>query len=367
MKTISIVQIFSLAFFVCCIAPCASLNAAAASENKAKRLKIDTSSSLAIASEEIRIEDLRALLQSPVVDSEDFVKKLENFLSISGNNLEMKTEFGDVNLLHTASARGHRAIVQLLLDRKADIKAQYETGWNSLHCAVHQGHTDVATLLLEKGADKDCENLDGETPLSVAAARGHIDLVKLLIRYGADKDRRRKDGLNTLFEILLRTDYANRSQKEVFSFLLQAGLDCNFYGEKTMLNLLIDYSDYYVFTANSGESQRALFKELLSEGANPKLLGKCILDSTEPAVMWDSIKLVKLNGEPKINKALKDEMEKRAIEPKASVQLGSMVNMVYEECILHEQKILGERGLAEIIARYGQSSRNARLEKDEKS
>ena len=333
MKIINRVQIFSLAFFVCCIAPCASLNAAAESERKAKRFKIDTSSSLEIAPEEIKIEDLALLLQSPFVDSEDFVKKLENFLSISGNNLEMGTEFG-ATLLHYAADNGHINIATLLLDKKAHIEAKtHDFGW---------------------------------TPFLIAAFHGNRDLIKLLIKYGAYKDSESTAGNTGLSAILSDAAKGKQPQKETFSLLLQAGADCNFYKKKehTLLNLALCQRECNAL-GSSGESELSLIKELLEKGVNPELLENFMTIHAVPLTL-DSRQLARQRGDFEVVELIEAEMERRATEPKASVQLGSMVNMVYEECILDEQKILGERGLAEIIARYGQSSRNARLETYEK-
>ena len=334
MKKINRVKIFSLAFFVWCIAPCALLNAAAASESKAKRLKIDTSSSLEITSEEISFENLTALLQSSVVDSEDFVKKLENFLSISGNNLEMETEFG-ATLLHYAADNGHINIATLLLDKKAHIEAKtHNFGW---------------------------------TPFFIAALHGNRDLIKLLIKYGAYKDSESTAGNTGLSAILSDTVKGKQYAKEMFSLLLQAGADCNFYKKKehTLLNLALSQRGIDTFW-RSGESQVAVIKELLEEGANPELLENFMTIDAVPLTV-NSKQLAHRRGNFEALELIETEMARRATEPKASVQLGAMGNMVYEECILDEQKILGERGLAEIIARSGQSSRNSRLEKDEKS
>ena len=365
MKTISIVQIFSLAFFVCCIAPCASLNAAAASERKAKRFKIDTSSSLKIASEEIRIEDLAILLQSPFVDSEDFVKKLDNFLSISSNNLEMGTEFG-TTLLHYAADNGHINIATLLLDKKAHIEAQTENNWTSLHVAAYKGHAEVVSFLLDNKAHIEAQNEDGQTPLFLAINNGCVDIVKLLIRHRAYTDSESKTGNTALSAILSNAIKGKSKEKEIFSLLLQAGADCNFYAKKkeVLLNLVICQRMHDTLGC-SGESELEVIKELLQEGVNPELLEKFMTIDAVPLSL-DSRQLALHRGDFEVVELIEAEMERRATEPKASVQLGSMVNMVYEECILDEQKILGERGLAEIIARYGQSSRNARLETYEK-
>jgi ankyrin repeat protein len=48
---------------------------------------------------------------------------------------------------------GHDMVVQLLLEKRADVAAKGEDRWKALHLAAGSGHKAVAQLLLEKGAD----------------------------------------------------------------------------------------------------------------------------------------------------------------------------------------------------------------------
>jgi ankyrin repeat protein len=43
-------------------------------------------------------------------------------------------------------------MVELLLDRGADVNATDYTGWTPLHAAIYGGHAEVVQLLLERGA-----------------------------------------------------------------------------------------------------------------------------------------------------------------------------------------------------------------------
>jgi ankyrin repeat protein len=48
-----------------------------------------------------------------------------------------------------------------------------------------KGHETVVELLLEKGADLECKSNYGETPLCQAAQNGHEAVVRLLLERGA--------------------------------------------------------------------------------------------------------------------------------------------------------------------------------------
>lgn len=104
--------------------------------------------------------------------------------------------------LHWAASNGSVEMVQLLLDRGADVNARsrflmpyfggYDTFYNGqqtpLLLAAARGHTAVARLLLEHGAQVDVQNQFGATPLDLAAAGGNAELMELLLARHAQLD-----------------------------------------------------------------------------------------------------------------------------------------------------------------------------------
>jgi hypothetical protein len=92
--------------------------------------------------------------------------------------------------LQAASFKGHQEIVQLLLDRGADIntqggnvglKSKSQFGRTPLSWAAGNGHEGVVKLLLETGkVDVESKHRFGRTPLSWAAGNGH-EVVKPLL------------------------------------------------------------------------------------------------------------------------------------------------------------------------------------------
>ncbi len=59
-------------------------------------------------------------------------------------------DFGDA--LQAASCEGHEKVVQMLLDKGADVKAQGGRYGNALQAASYQGHEKVLRLLLNQDA-----------------------------------------------------------------------------------------------------------------------------------------------------------------------------------------------------------------------
>lgn len=115
------------------------------------------------AAEEGQLEDVTRLLQSRA-------------------NIEAKSDDAySVTPLFLAAQCGHREIVDLLLEQKAEIEARERLDRQTpLLEAARFGHREVVQILLEKHAEIDATDIYERTPLSAAAGRRHIEIVTLL-------------------------------------------------------------------------------------------------------------------------------------------------------------------------------------------
>jgi len=68
--------------------------------------------------------------------------------------------------------KGHEAVVELLLEKGADMKSKGRIGDTPLSWAAKNGHEAVVKLLLEKEVDVESKDGVGQTPLSQAAGTG---------------------------------------------------------------------------------------------------------------------------------------------------------------------------------------------------
>ncbi|KAF2632351.1 ankyrin [Macroventuria anomochaeta] len=75
-------------------------------------------------------------------------------------------------------------VVELLLEKGAKSIANKD-GSTPLNIAASYGQLKVVELLLNKGADLSLANNNGRTPLSSASFHGHVEVAKLLLEKGA--------------------------------------------------------------------------------------------------------------------------------------------------------------------------------------
>jgi uncharacterized protein len=87
----------------------------------------------------------------------------------------------------TQAFKSQLEIVNLVLERSADVNAKDKFGRTALMFAVRHGRLEVEKRLLQKGADVNAADDKGETALIKAVdADDNPDVVKLLLDKGAD-------------------------------------------------------------------------------------------------------------------------------------------------------------------------------------
>ncbi|KAJ5982719.1 hypothetical protein N7451_012819 [Penicillium sp. IBT 35674x] len=111
--------------------------------------------------------------------------------------------------IHHAAVRGSKAIVEVLLNRHADVDAANPVGQTALHCASRNGFADIVALLLERHTNVNCVDENGQTALHAAAAQGYEDIVKILLNAGANVDLEDLDG-DTAFNFAELTPRVSR-------------------------------------------------------------------------------------------------------------------------------------------------------------
>ncbi|EUC28323.1 hypothetical protein COCCADRAFT_30391 [Bipolaris zeicola 26-R-13] len=90
-----------------------------------------------------------------------------------------------------AAEQGHYEMIEILVDKGADVNAQSGQYGNALQAASTKGYKEIAMLLLDKGADVNAQSGQYGNALQVASVVGHKEIAMLLLDKGADVNAQR--------------------------------------------------------------------------------------------------------------------------------------------------------------------------------
>ena len=103
----------------------------------------------------------------------------------------------DLQVAYQKKDQEFEAIVQLLLQKGADVTAQDAKGNTPLHLAARHGFDRLVAIFLAGGANVNLLNSNHESPLFLAAVKAHLPTLRLLLDAGA----RVEDGISPLYEV----------------------------------------------------------------------------------------------------------------------------------------------------------------------
>lgn len=125
--------------------------------------------------------------------------------------------------LKWAAFEGRDKIVELLLNKGADVAGEYKDS-KPLLFAIIKGDYKTVELLLDRGAEINSRFkslVDKSPPLMIAAENGHDRIVELLLNRGAEINKLSKTGLSALMIA------AENGHDTIVTLLLNRGADVN--------------------------------------------------------------------------------------------------------------------------------------------
>jgi serine/threonine-protein phosphatase 6 regulatory ankyrin repeat subunit B len=197
-------------------------------------------------------------------------ENVARFLLDNGANVNATS--GSWTSLILAARDGFTDVVELLIDRGAEMESRTSWNYTALKCALEGEHIDTARLMMRKGARK----VGIELP--TAAKMGMYKIVKLVAEEGGDIDATDEKGLTALAYIIHRKDFA------MAKFLLEHGAS-------------IDKADQYgktplIRAVEKGDIETISF--ILENGANPNLKKNTGKTALMIAAMDGNLEIVKL-------------------------------------------------------------------------
>lgn len=114
---------------------------------------------------------------------ENSIEEVKRLLNDQDVKIDCLDDQGMTPLQH-AAFRGNYEMCQLLLDRGADVNANYhDSGYSTLMFASLAGKVDLVSLLLENGASTTTVNSVGRTASQMAAFVGNHDVVSIISNF----------------------------------------------------------------------------------------------------------------------------------------------------------------------------------------
>ena len=195
-----------------------------------------------------------------------------------GSDINAQIETNKNTALTLACFQGRQEVVQLLLERKANLEHRAKTGLTPLMEAANGGYVEVGKVLIEKGADVNAPPVPAtrDTALTIAADKGHYRFVELLLMKGANVDARNKKGCTPLWLA------CHGGHLDVGQILMRGGADMDAQDNRRISCLMAAFRKghvkvirWIVKNVTQFPSDAEMQRYIISITGEPELLKRC--------------------------------------------------------------------------------------------
>nr|VZI28361.1 unnamed protein product [Spirometra erinaceieuropaei] len=195
-----------------------------------------------------------------------------------GSDINAQIETNRNTALTLACFQGQHEVVQLLVERKANIEHRAKTGLTPLMEAASGNHVKVGKILLDHGADVNALPVlsSRDTALTIAADKGRTEFVKLLLERGAIVEARNKKGATSLWLA------CNGGHLEVVQSLIDAHADVNSQDNRKVSCLIAAFRKGHISVVNvlvqhvtQFPSDKDCLRHIKSISADKELADRC--------------------------------------------------------------------------------------------
>ncbi|XP_043955304.1 protein TANC2-like isoform X3 [Gambusia affinis] len=197
--------------------------------------------------------------------------KVSRLLIMGGANVDYRTEvFKGAPLLCVHAHLGHKDVVALLLDHRAQVDAQSDDGLTALGFAAAAGHLDIVTLLSHHKAKIGHMDSSGRCVLVLAAQHGHLEVLRFLLKSldwscTSCCSQRGTSRSQAVQQALIAA--ANMGHAEMVSYLLDLPEEDEEEEQRPEINTYDCLWGETALTAAAGHGKLAVCRLLLDQGA----------------------------------------------------------------------------------------------------
>ena len=194
------------------------------------------------------------------------------------------------SLLRTALEKKHSEVAKLLLTSGSNVNGRYKHPCNTpLHLAALNSDIEIVQMLLDRGANIYAKNIHGNTPLHNALKSMEAKIIGMLLNHGANIDAANKSGMTPLHLAI------THNSKEITTLLLSRGANVNAKGNNVRPSRRIaadtgTYSTPLQLAVIRGNAE--ITELLLSKGADVNVRRNDHITSLHLATLGGCMKIV---------------------------------------------------------------------------